>query len=85
MLPMPCRGCFSFFSTALPIYHESQVETMGMGMGEENSKTSLFDEIRVLQQLHHKNIMSFHDWWFNEKGGTLNFITEVFSSGTLRQ
>ena len=29
--------------------------------------------------------MSFFDWWYNEKQGTLNFITEVFCSGTLRQ
>ena len=48
-----------------------QVELAGMDM-EESSKASLFAEIQVLQQLHHKNIMSFHDWWYNEKNRTIN-------------
>jgi hypothetical protein len=29
--------------------------------------------------------MSFHDWWYSPKQQTINFITEVFTSGTLRQ
>lgn len=62
----------------------NQVELHGVDMSE-SSKERLFDEIRVLQQLHHKNIMSFHDWWYNPKLRTVNFITEIFLSGTLRQ
>lgn len=45
----------------------------------------LFAEIRVLKQLKHKNIMSFYDSWFDQKNMTVNFITELFTSGTLRQ
>jgi WNK lysine deficient protein kinase len=45
----------------------------------------LFAEIRVLKQLKHKNIMSFHDSWLDHKNLTINFITEMFTSGTLRQ
>jgi WNK lysine deficient protein kinase len=45
----------------------------------------LFAEIRVLKQLKHKNIMSFYDSWIDMKNLTVNFITELFTSGTLRQ
>lgn len=45
----------------------------------------LFAEIRVLKQLKHKNIMSFYDSWLDQKHLTVNFITELFTSGTLRQ
>mmetsp|Transcript_3161 Transcript_3161/g.5418 ORF Transcript_3161/g.5418 Transcript_3161/m.5418 type:complete len:814 (+) Transcript_3161:328-2769(+) len=45
----------------------------------------LFAEIRVLKQLKHKNIMTFFDSWLDHKNLTVNFITELFTSGTLRQ
>ena len=45
----------------------------------------MFAEIRVLKQLKHKNIMSFHDSWLDSKNYCVNFITELFTSGTLRQ
>eukprot|EP00195_Chlamydomonas_chlamydogama_P016141 CAMPEP_0202892554 /NCGR_PEP_ID=MMETSP1392-20130828/2268_1 /ASSEMBLY_ACC=CAM_ASM_000868 /TAXON_ID=225041 /ORGANISM="Chlamydomonas chlamydogama, Strain SAG 11-48b" /LENGTH=667 /DNA_ID=CAMNT_0049576551 /DNA_START=413 /DNA_END=2416 /DNA_ORIENTATION=- len=45
----------------------------------------LFAEIRVLKQLKHKNIMSFYDSWLDQKNMTVNFVTELFTSGTLRQ
>ena len=51
----------------------------------KEDRERLFAEIRVLKQLKHKNIMSFHDSWLEHKGYTLNFITELFTSGTLRQ
>ena len=45
----------------------------------------MFAEIRVLKALKHKNIMSFCDSWLDAKTHTINFITELFTSGTLRQ
>jgi serine/threonine protein kinase len=51
--------------------------------GEERDR--LFAEIRVLKQLKHRNIMSFHDSWLDDRSQTVNFITELFTSGTLRQ
>ena len=45
----------------------------------------LFAEIRVLKQLKHKNIMTFYDSWLDQKTYSVNFITEMFTSGTLRQ
>lgn len=50
-----------------------------------SDRARLFAEIRVLKQLKHKNIMSFFDSWLDEKTNNVNFITELFTSGTLRQ
>ena len=51
----------------------------------KEDRDRLFAEIRVLKQLKHKNIMTFHDSWLEKQGYTVNFITELFTSGTLRQ
>lgn len=42
-------------------------------------------EIHVLKSLKHRNIMSFFDWWYDGSSQTINFITEYFTSGNLRQ
>ena len=51
----------------------------------KEERDRLFAEIRVLKQLKHKNIMTFYDSWLDSKTMTVNFITELFTSGTLRQ
>ncbi|KAK9834073.1 hypothetical protein WJX81_007927 [Elliptochloris bilobata] len=51
----------------------------------KEERDRLFAEIRVLKQLKHKNIMTFFDSWLDSKHGCVNFITELFTSGTLRQ
>ena len=53
--------------------------------GSSEERARLFAEVRVLKQLQHRNIMTFHDSWLDEKAATVNFITELFTSGTLRQ
>lgn len=45
----------------------------------------LTQEINVLKNMKHKNVMCFYDSWIDEDSGTVNFITELFTSGTLRQ
>lgn len=54
-------------------------------MSTKEDRERLFAEVRVLKQLKHKNIMTFYDSWVENKGYTINFITELFTSGTLRQ
>lgn len=39
----------------------------------------------MLENLTHKNIIKFYAWWFDARHQTLNFLTELFTSGTLRQ
>lgn len=55
-----------------------------LGMDREE-QDRILAEIRVLKALKHKNIMSFYKWWYNEKKGEVNFISEMFASGTLRR
>ena len=50
-----------------------------------NEGKKLTQEISVLKNMKHKNVMFFYDSWIDEENGTVNFITELFTSGTLRQ
>lgn len=45
----------------------------------------LYYEIHLLKTLKHKNIMKFYTSWPDTSKRNLNFITELFTSGTLRQ
>ncbi|XP_062180886.1 probable serine/threonine-protein kinase WNK2 isoform X2 [Phragmites australis] len=45
----------------------------------------LKSEVRLLKTLKHKNIIKFYNSWLDRKNNNINFITEVFTSGTLRQ
>lgn len=45
----------------------------------------LTHEISVLKNMKHGNVMCFYDSWIDKESGTVNFITELFTSGTLRQ
>lgn len=61
--------------------------TGGLGDGgiDNEEHDRILAEIRVLRALKHKNIMSFYKWWYNEEKGQVNFISELFASGTLRR
>ena len=54
-------------------------------VNEDPLKKRLFSEIHVLKRLKHKNIMTFHDYWLDDKTSTLNFITELFTHGSLKK
>ncbi|KAK1290085.1 putative serine/threonine-protein kinase WNK2 [Acorus calamus] len=45
----------------------------------------LYSEVHLLKTLKHKNIIKFYSSWVDPKHGNINFITEIFTSGTLRQ
>ncbi|XVF54558.1 hypothetical protein PTKIN_Ptkin05aG0190600 [Pterospermum kingtungense] len=45
----------------------------------------LYSEVHLLKTLKHKNIMKFYNSWVDTKNEAINFITEIFTSGTLRQ
>ncbi|KAK1271499.1 putative serine/threonine-protein kinase WNK3 [Acorus gramineus] len=45
----------------------------------------LYSEVHLLKTLKHKNIIKFYSSWVDTKHGNINFITEIFTSGTLRQ
>ncbi|ESW10000.1 hypothetical protein PHAVU_009G173100 [Phaseolus vulgaris] len=45
----------------------------------------LYSEVHLLKTLKHKNIIKFYNSWIDSKSENVNFITEIFTSGTLRQ
>ncbi|KAL4559742.1 hypothetical protein LXL04_031887 [Taraxacum kok-saghyz] len=45
----------------------------------------LYSEVHLLKTLRHKNIIKFYNSWVDTKNDHVNFITEIFTSGTLRQ
>ncbi|MCL7023812.1 hypothetical protein MKW94_030933 [Papaver nudicaule] len=53
--------------------------------GDELMIDRLFSEVRLLRSLKNDNIISFYNFWTNDKQNTLNFITEVCTSGNLRE
>lgn len=45
----------------------------------------LYSEVRLLRTLKNRNIISLHKVWRDDEQGKLNFITEVCTSGNLRE
>lgn len=51
----------------------------------ESMINRLYSEVGLLRKLRNKNIISLYSVWRDEKRNTLNFITEVCTSGNLRE
>ncbi|KAG6749644.1 hypothetical protein POTOM_046706 [Populus tomentosa] len=45
----------------------------------------LYSEVYLLRSLSHENIIKFSNSWVDDKNKTINMITELFTSGNLRQ
>ncbi|CAA6657271.1 unnamed protein product [Spirodela intermedia] len=45
----------------------------------------LYSEVQLLRSLRHENIITLYHMWTDLERGTLNFITEVCTSGNLRE
>lgn len=45
----------------------------------------LYTEVHLLRSLKHENIIKFYDSWVDDQKKTVNIITELFTSGSLRQ
>ncbi|XP_061368511.1 probable serine/threonine-protein kinase WNK5 [Gastrolobium bilobum] len=45
----------------------------------------LYSEVHLLKHLDHKSMMIFYGSWIDVYSRTFNFITELFTSGTLRE
>lgn len=50
-----------------------------------NELQRLYSEVHLLKNLDHHSIMTFHASWIDVHQRTFNFITELFTSGTLRE
>ncbi|WVZ14181.1 hypothetical protein V8G54_011747 [Vigna mungo] len=45
----------------------------------------LYSEVYLFKTLNHKNIIKFYNSWIDSKSENINFVTKIFTSGTLRQ
>jgi len=45
----------------------------------------LYTEVHLLKSLKHGNVMKFYYSWIDDQSKTINVITELFTSGSLRQ
>lgn len=45
----------------------------------------LYSEVHLLKSLNHENIIKFYTSWVDDQNKTINIITELFTSGSLRQ
>ncbi|KAH9314359.1 hypothetical protein KI387_022986, partial [Taxus chinensis] len=45
----------------------------------------IYSEVHLLKSLKHKSIIKFYSSWVDEEAQKINFITELFTSGTLRE
>lgn len=50
----------------------------------KSERNRIVNEVRLLERLHHRNIISFHGSWVNRERQEVNFVTEILSSGTLK-
>ncbi|CAI9785751.1 unnamed protein product [Fraxinus pennsylvanica] len=53
-------------------------------MKSSSNEEKLCFEAVLLKSLNHKNIMKCFSYWVDKKNNTINLITELFSSGSLR-
>lgn len=45
----------------------------------------LYSELHLLRSLKHNNIVRFYNSWIDDRRKTVNMITELFTSGSLKQ
>ncbi|KAK1285712.1 putative serine/threonine-protein kinase WNK4 [Acorus calamus] len=50
-----------------------------------NDLERLYLEVRLLESLKHENIIKSYNSWVDDRNKTVNIITELFTSGSLRQ
>eukprot|EP00977_Amphora_coffeiformis_P011115 scaffold2657_cov89-Amphora_coffeaeformis.AAC.9 len=55
-----------------------------LGGVPRTERNRIINEVRLLERLHHQNIISFHGSWVNRERQEINFVTEILSSGTLK-
>lgn len=53
--------------------------------GSPEELQRLYCEVHLLKNLNHDSIIRYHTSWIDVNRRTFNFITEMFTSGTLRE
>ncbi|KAK3119816.1 hypothetical protein QOZ80_9AG0675660 [Eleusine coracana subsp. coracana] len=63
----------------------AKVEITDRIMGSPKELQRLKTEIQLLRSLQHKHILKLYTSWIDKKKGTVNMVTELFTSGNLRE
>ncbi|XP_057831196.2 probable serine/threonine-protein kinase WNK2 isoform X2 [Cryptomeria japonica] len=63
-------------------WNQVKVREVSQGYGDLER---LYSEVHLLKTLKHKNIIKFYNYWVDAENSHINIITEIFTSGTLRQ
>lgn len=51
----------------------------------KDEKKRIMNEVRLLQNLEHKNLVQFHGSWVNREREEVIFVTEIMQSGSLME
>ncbi|KAK3118461.1 hypothetical protein QOZ80_9BG0699420 [Eleusine coracana subsp. coracana] len=63
----------------------AKVEITDRIMGSPKELQRLKTESQLLRSLQHKHILKLYTSWIDKKKGTVNMVTELFTSGNLRE
>jgi WNK lysine deficient protein kinase len=63
----------------------AKVEITERIMGSPKELQRLRTEIQLLRSLQHKHILKLYTSWIDKKKRTVNIVTELFTSGNLRE
>ncbi|THG19089.1 hypothetical protein TEA_027655 [Camellia sinensis var. sinensis] len=67
------------------LFLEMEVSRGQTGLSIPEDLERLYYEIHLLKTLKHHNIMKFYTSWVDTANRNINFVTEMFTSGTLKQ
>ncbi|CAI9781281.1 unnamed protein product [Fraxinus pennsylvanica] len=85
------RGAFKDAYEGFDLVSDTEIAWCQICINDENTIRSLENEEKLcfeavlLKSLNHKNIMKCYSYWVDKKNKTMNMITELFSSGSLRR
>ncbi|KAI9483984.1 MAG: kinase-like domain-containing protein [Benjaminiella poitrasii] len=78
------KGAFKVVHKAMDFDEGYEVAWNVIHIGNDNNK-DVRHEIEILKSVRHPNIIAFHDAWLSENHSEFIFVTELMTSGTLRE
>lgn len=81
------KGAFKTVFKAQDLEHGNLVawNEVNIKMYGPRERKRILNEVTLLKKLHHPNLISFYGAWVNKESEKVVFITELMSSGTLKE